>query len=190
MFHVSSHSRPWEGGWLDGCSALRQYRESSAAPLHDGGLWTRRLFIGYWPLISGHWIFLWSDAAADTVISLPSLQLCVFSVLWAANIHSHDQSPDTCQQCLNSDRECWLQCIFGYSEVLTLLWLSCAHIKFYLSKSCFSAWKVFLCVIYRQSSTILTQLKRNFVIIFLFMRWNMWAADVQSSRGPTCEARC
>ena len=38
MFHVSSHSRPWEGGWLDGCSVLRQYRESSAAPLHDGGL--------------------------------------------------------------------------------------------------------------------------------------------------------
>ena len=38
MFHVSSHSLPWEGGWLDGCSALRQYRESSAAPLHDGGL--------------------------------------------------------------------------------------------------------------------------------------------------------
>ena len=38
MFHVSSHSRPWEGGWLDGCFALRQYRESSAAPLHDGGL--------------------------------------------------------------------------------------------------------------------------------------------------------
>ena len=38
MFHVSSHSRPWEGGWLDGCFALRQYRESTAAPLHDGGL--------------------------------------------------------------------------------------------------------------------------------------------------------
>ena len=123
-------------------------------------------------------------------LSVCPVSSCVSSQFYELLISSHDQSPDTCQQCLNSDRECWLQCIFGYSEVLTLLWLSCAHIKFYLSKSYFSAWKLFLCVIYRQTSTILTQLKRNFVIIFLFMRWNMWAADVQSSRAATCEARC
>ena len=155
MFHVSSHSRPWEGGWLDGCSALRQYWESSAAPLHDGGLWTRRLFIGYW-LISGHWIFLWSDAAA-MVISLPSLQLCVFSVLWAANIHSHDQSPDTCQQCLNSDRVCWLQYILEWlslfkCELQLHLWLCwvdivrCSALVVLCSHQILSLQKLFFCV--------------------------------------------
>ena len=79
MFHVSSHSRPWEWGWWEGCSALRQYRESTtAAPLHVGGLWTRRLFIGYW-LRSGHWIFLWSDAAAGYQFAQSPVSSCVSS---------------------------------------------------------------------------------------------------------------
>ena len=74
MFHVSSHSRPWEGGWFDGCSA------PVSGELGRSSAWWRTVNqeVIYWILAADIW-----------TLNIPLVQCCWYGYQFA-------QSPVVC----------------------------------------------------------------------------------------------